>query len=189
MDKTTNVTGTGVAIAIAVVVAVAFVFFGSHIFSFFGTPKNQAVTDSATTTATQQVATTTNQNTMTTTDSNSTVPPATPSANPTSLGIHDITVGTGAEAKVGDNVTVNYVGKLTNGTVFDASANHGGAGFTFPLGAGQVIKGWDQGVVGMKVGGKRELVIPASLGYGPQAVGPIPANSTLVFEVELVSIK
>ena len=101
-------------------------------------------------------------------------------------------MGTGAPAVAGDSVTVNYVGALTDGTVFDASANHPEtvSGFTFPLGAGQVIQGWDQGIVGMKVGGKRLLVIPASLAYGDQAIGNvIPAGSTLVFEVELLKVE
>ncbi len=105
------------------------------------------------------------------------------------LLIQDETVGTGTVAAVGDSVTVQYVGSLTNGTVFDASANRGTQGFTFTLGAGQVIKGWDQGLVGMKEGGKRKLLIPAALAYGSQAVGNvIPANSDLVFEVELVKV-
>ncbi len=103
------------------------------------------------------------------------------------LVIEDLVVGTGATAAVGDVVTVNYVGKLTNGTKFDSSYDRGQT-FTFKIGAGQVIAGWDQGVPGMKVGGKRRLTIPPSLGYGTQAVGPIPGNSTLVFEIELVSI-
>ena len=108
----------------------------------------------------------------------------------TELQIIDETVGTGATAGAGDTVTVNYVGALTNGTIFDASANHGDEGFTFTLGAGQVIQGWDQGIVGMKEGGKRQLIIPASLAYGNQAIGNvIPANSTLVFEVELVKVQ
>jgi FKBP-type peptidyl-prolyl cis-trans isomerase len=102
--------------------------------------------------------------------------------------IVDEVIGTGATATAGDNVTVDYVGMLTNGTVFDASKNRGNTGFTFTLGAGQVIKGWDVGVAGMKVGGKRKLTIPADMAYGNQAVGGvIPANSTLVFEVELRS--
>lgn len=102
--------------------------------------------------------------------------------------IVDEVVGTGATATAGDNVTVDYVGMLTNGTVFDASKNRGTQGFSFTLGAGQVIKGWDVGVAGMKVGGKRKLTIPADMAYGNQAVGGvIPANSTLVFEVELRS--
>lgn len=104
------------------------------------------------------------------------------------LIIEDEVVGTGATAVAGDNVTVHYVGILTNGTVFDASRNRGNQGFSFALGAGQVIKGWDEGVAGMKVGGKRKLTIPSNLAYGNQAVGGvIPANSTLIFEVELLS--
>jgi len=100
----------------------------------------------------------------------------------------DETVGTGAEAVAGKSVTVNYVGTLTNGTKFDSSYDRNQP-FTFTLGGGQVIKGWDEGVVGMKVGGKRKLVIPPELGYGSQAQASIPANSTLVFEVELVSVQ
>lgn len=106
------------------------------------------------------------------------------------LQITDTVVGTGLVAEWGDTVTVNYIGSLTNGQVFDASANHGNTGFTFVLGVGQVIKGWDQGVDGMRVGGKRTLVIPPNLAYGDQAIGNIiPANSTLVFEVELLAVK
>lgn len=108
----------------------------------------------------------------------------------TELKIEDSVVGGGTEAKAGDSVTVHYVGSLTNGTVFDASKNHGNDGFTFTLGAGQVIKGWDLGVAGMKVGGKRKLSIPSALAYGDQAVGGglIPANSDLIFEVELIKV-
>lgn len=108
----------------------------------------------------------------------------------TQLQIIDEVVGTGAVATVGDSITVDYVGSLTNGTVFDASANRGTTGFTFTLGVGQVIKGWDQGIVGMKEGGKRKLFIPATLAYGDQAVGGvIPANSALIFEVELLKVQ
>jgi FKBP-type peptidyl-prolyl cis-trans isomerase len=103
------------------------------------------------------------------------------------LVIEDLVVGTGATAVAGDTVTVNYVGTLTNGTKFDSSYDRGQT-FSFRVGAGSVIAGWDQGVPGMKVGGKRRLTIPPSLGYGSQAAGPIPANSTLVFEIDLVSI-
>jgi FKBP-type peptidyl-prolyl cis-trans isomerase len=107
----------------------------------------------------------------------------------TKLIIEDEKVGTGAEAKAGDSVTVHYVGTLLDGTLFDASRNHGDTGFTFTLGAGQVIKGWDQGVAGMKVGGKRKLTIPADLAYGSRAIGNvIPANSPLQFEVELLKV-
>jgi len=109
-----------------------------------------------------------------------------PSADGT-LVSQDLVVGTGATAATGDSVTVNYVGTLANGTKFDSSYDRNQP-FTFRLGAGQVIAGWDQGVVGMRVGGKRRLTIPPSLGYGSQANGPIPANSTLIFEIELLSI-
>lgn len=97
-------------------------------------------------------------------------------------------VGTGKTAKAGDNVVVHYTGWLTDGKKFDSSKDRNKP-FTFALGAGRVIKGWDEGVAGMKVGGKRKLTIPPSLGYGGRAIGPIPANSTLIFEVELLSIK
>lgn len=102
--------------------------------------------------------------------------------------IEDIKVGTGQEAKTGDTVTVNYAGTLTNGTKFDSSYDRG-TPFTFQLGAGQVIEGWDKGIIGMKVGGKRKLTIPPELGYGATAYGPIPANATLIFEVELLGVK
>ncbi len=102
------------------------------------------------------------------------------------LKITDITVGTGTVAENGDLVTVNYVGTLDNGTKFDSSYDHNQP-FSFTLGAGDVIQGWDLGVLGMRVGGKRELVIPSSLGYGPQGRGPIPPNATLHFTIELLS--
>ncbi|MCL2726466.1 MAG: FKBP-type peptidyl-prolyl cis-trans isomerase [Polyangiaceae bacterium] len=102
----------------------------------------------------------------------------------------DLVVGKGAEAKTGDTVRVHYVGTLTDGKEFDASRKHNPDGFTFPLGAGRVIKGWDQGVVGMKVGGKRKLTIPPSLGYGARGAPPvIPPNATLIFEIELLEVK
>jgi FKBP-type peptidyl-prolyl cis-trans isomerase len=102
--------------------------------------------------------------------------------------IEDLKVGVGKEATSGHEVVVHYTGWLTNGTKFDSSV--GKAPFTFTLGAGQVIAGWDQGVQGMKVGGKRKLTIPPELGYGAQgAGGVIPPNATLVFEVELLDVK
>ncbi|WP_115120630.1 FKBP-type peptidyl-prolyl cis-trans isomerase [Synechococcus sp. UW105] len=105
------------------------------------------------------------------------------------LRITDIEVGTGPEASSGQTVVVHYRGTLEDGTQFDASYDRG-TPFTFPLGAGRVIKGWDEGVQGMKVGGKRKLVIPSDLGYGARgAGGVIPPNATLIFEVELLDIK
>lgn len=99
--------------------------------------------------------------------------------------------GNGDVAKAGDVVSMNYTGKLTDGTVFDSNVdpkfNHVEP-FTFNLGAGQVIKGWDTGIVGMKVGEKRVLEIEPAYAYGEQGIGPIPPNATLVFEVELVAI-
>lgn len=106
----------------------------------------------------------------------------------TKLKIQDLRAGKGAAAQDGDNLTMNYKGSLLNGTVFDQS--YGKAPFPFQLGAGKVIKGWDEGIKGMKVGGKRKLTIPASLGYGEQGSGKIiPPGATLVFEVELLKIE
>jgi FKBP-type peptidyl-prolyl cis-trans isomerase len=104
------------------------------------------------------------------------------------LVVEDLAVGTGATAVVGDTVTVHYVGMFTNGTKFDSSYDRGAPLPPFRLGAGAVIPGFEQGIVGMRIGGKRRLTIPPSLAYGNQAVQGIPANSTLVFEVELLAI-
>ena len=110
-----------------------------------------------------------------------------PEADVTELKIVDQRMGTGPVANTGDQLSMNYKGTLLDGKVFDQS--YGRGPFEFQLGAGNVIKGWDQGIVGMKVGGKRKLVIPADLAYGAQSPSPdIPANSTLVFEVELLSV-
>jgi FKBP-type peptidyl-prolyl cis-trans isomerase len=110
--------------------------------------------------------------------------PACGSTSPSegTLTVEDLVVGTGATVVTGDTVTVTYVGTLTNGTQFDAGT------FSFRVGAGQVIKGWDQGLVGMRIGGRRRLTIPPNLGYGSQANGSIPANSTLKFDIVLVAI-
>ncbi|TAA12380.1 FKBP-type peptidyl-prolyl cis-trans isomerase [Pseudoxanthomonas winnipegensis] len=112
------------------------------------------------------------------------------------LQVHEISVGQGAQAKPGDNVSVHYTGWIyddtkpdKHGPKFDSSIDRG-TPFTFPLGGGQVIKGWDQGVAGMKVGGKRTLMIPAALGYGDEgAGGVIPPGASLVFDVELLDVK
>ncbi|MBV1775777.1 FKBP-type peptidyl-prolyl cis-trans isomerase [Burkholderiaceae bacterium DAT-1] len=104
------------------------------------------------------------------------------------LIIDDITTGEGAVAERGQEVTVHYTGWLTDGKKFDSSKDRG-IPFSFPLGAGHVIRGWDEGVAGMKVGGVRKLTIPASMGYGARgAGGVIPPNATLVFEVELLEV-
>ncbi|MBK16639.1 MAG: peptidylprolyl isomerase [Prochlorococcus sp. SP3034] len=104
------------------------------------------------------------------------------------LIITDLVVGEGDQAHEGQTVTVNYTGTLDNGEQFDSSI--GRAPFSFPLGAGRVIKGWDEGVVGMKVGGKRTLTIPPELGYGSRGAGNvIPPNATLIFEIDLLKVK
>ncbi len=107
----------------------------------------------------------------------------------TKMKKEDVVVGTGAEAIDGKSVTVHYTGTLTDGTKFDSSVDRG-TPFTFTLGAGEVIKGWDQGVKGMKVGGKRKLTIPSELGYGERGAPPaIPSNAALIFDVELLEVK
>jgi len=106
---------------------------------------------------------------------------------PSGLRITDLVIGDGPEATAGESVSVNYRGTLENGKEFDSS--YGRGPFSFPLGAGRVIKGWDEGVAGMQVGGKRRLVIPPDLAYGERgAGGVIPPNATLIFEVELLKI-
>jgi FKBP-type peptidyl-prolyl cis-trans isomerase len=104
------------------------------------------------------------------------------------LQIEDVVVGMGAEATAGDRIVVHYTGRFVDGTTFDSSVTRGEP-FQFVLGSGQVIKGWDQGIVGMKVGGKRIMAVPPELGYGQNDYGPIPGNSTLIFEVELLKVE
>lgn len=137
-------------------------------------------------------------------------PPAQPTVDPTSvpdtttidgktvklksykdgLKYYDIKVGTGKSPKIGQTVSVQYTGTLLDGTKFDSSYDHGGQPIDFPIGVGQVIKGWDEGVPPMKVGGKRRLVIPGNLAYGENSPTPaIPPNGTLVFDIELVAVK
>ena len=141
-------------------------------------PSNPAVTVVPAVEQINKIKTNTNtKNTMNTTTS------------PEGLVIEDKAVGTGIEAVAGKTVSVDYVGTLENGTKFDSSYDRG-TPIEFVLGTGRVIKGWDMGIAGMKVGGKRRLVIPADLAYGDRAVGGvIPANAVLVFEVELVGVK
>jgi len=106
------------------------------------------------------------------------------------IKIVDTVIGEGLEAEKYDILTVNYTGKLEDGTIFDSSKNPGREPFRFTLGAGQVIKGWDEGFVGMKVGGTRILTIPPEMGYGARGAGDvIPPNATIIFEVELLELE
>ena len=106
------------------------------------------------------------------------------------LVIENIVIGEGSEAQEHNKVVVNYTGSLEDGSIFDSSLNSGREPFTFTLGVGSVIKGWDLGIKGMKVGGKRKLTIPSDLGYGSQGAGKvIPPGATLIFEVELLGVE
>ena len=110
------------------------------------------------------------------------------SGNLTNMVIEDVKVGEGEMVKEGDTVSVHYIGTLQDGTEFDNSKKRG-APFEFKVGASEVIKGWDEGLVGMKVGGQRILVIPPDKAYGENGIGPIPGNATLVFAIELLEIQ
>ncbi len=160
-SKNTNIVVILVVIVIAVVVLMG--FFGIGRFNFFGAPQQQASTPTQALLATLQQS----------------------GGAITQLEVQDVIVGAGGPVVAGDTLTVNYTGLLTDGTVFDSSGSHG-APFTFTIGQDQVIQGWERGLLGMREGGKRLLAIPPSMGYGANAVGPIPANSTLIFEVELL---
>ncbi|HUB93745.1 MAG TPA: FKBP-type peptidyl-prolyl cis-trans isomerase [Verrucomicrobiae bacterium] len=145
-------------------------------------------TTNTTNTASNQTQSTCDINTPVSDTAEATPAPYEPSGAITSLQITDLTVGTGTAAKNGDCLVMKYQGNLaSNGTVFDENYSKAQA-LQFTLGQGEVIPGWDQGLVGMKVGGTRRLVIPASLGYGSTAQGSIPANSNLVFIVKLEKI-
>lgn len=109
---------------------------------------------------------------------------------PSGVKYYDLKVGAGASPKIGQTVSVQYTGTLLDGTKFDSSYDHGGQPIDFPIGIGRVIKGWDEGVPSMKIGGKRRLVIPGDLAYGANPPTPaIPPNATLVFDIELVGVK
>lgn len=117
------------------------------------------------------------------------ITPVSTSTTSSGLKIEDLVVGNGKEVKAGDNITINYLGTLADGTKFDSSYDRNQP-FQTKIGVGQVIKGWDEGVIGMKVGGKRKLTIPPDLGYGSQGAGNlIPPNSTLIFTLELLEVK
>ncbi len=176
-----QITSTGIAVALAVVVALGLLFFGPRVLAPFSPAASSQ----------SQTAAATDIQTSTTTTTTMTTSAPIPSPLPTELTKIDEVVGTGAVAAAGTQVTVNYVGMLPDGTVFDASAKHPEtqAGFSFPLGGGKVIQGWDQGVVGMKVGGKRRLIVPPGMGYGANDYGPIPGNSTLIFDIELLKVQ
>ena len=178
-----------VAVWVAVIVALVIFVFAGIVFN--DTSKNQLLT---------------NDNSLTTNNSSIQIENIASSTATTTLNqlsqtknmtqtlsdgliITDEVVGTGAEAKSGSQVTVNYTGTFTDSKKFDSSLDPGRTPFQFTLGAGQVIAGWDEGVVGMKVGGKRKLIIPSALAYGANDYGPIPGGSTLVFEVELLGIR
>jgi FKBP-type peptidyl-prolyl cis-trans isomerase len=172
-----------IAVGVSVVV-VGFFLFGSSVIDIFSqTPTNQAV---PTTTGMDEQTPEINLETSRVQQNTQNAP--TEGVPITSLQVRDDVIGTGVEAVAGKVITVHYVGTLANGQKFDSSVDRGQP-FEFTLGAGQVIAGWDQGFAGMKVGGKRTLAIPASMGYGAQQVGPIPPNSTLLFEVELLGVK
>jgi FKBP-type peptidyl-prolyl cis-trans isomerase len=161
-------------IAVIVGIVVVVFFLGARFIMTFTSNNSNVATVSS---ATENTNNNMNQNSQ-----------ATSTASATQLIIKDTVVGTGAEAKAGDLVTVNYTGKFADGKVFDSSIPRGKP-FDFTLGVGMVIPGWDQGVAGMKVGGKRSLVIPSDLAYGPNDYNGIPGGSTLYFDVELVGVK
>lgn len=156
-----------IAIAAGITVVIVF-FFGNSLFSFFS--------GSMTSVANQDFNQTVTQTNMTQNET------------PAGLQVRDVVVGTGKEATVGSAVSVDYIGSFANGIKFDSSFD-AGRPLQFQVGAGQLIPGFDRGVVGMKVGGKRVLTIPPELGYGPSGYPPvIPPNSTLIFEITLVSV-
>ena len=156
------------AVGVALIVAFGLLFYGNYIFSQnSSSPQKNLLTDESAAV------------------SDALVPDGVSNAD--GLIIADTVVGAGAAVKSGDTISVNYTGTLADATKFDSSYDRGEP-ITFVAGSGQLIKGFDEGVIGMKVGGKRRLTIPPELGYGDRDVGPIPANSTIVFDVQLVKI-
>jgi FKBP-type peptidyl-prolyl cis-trans isomerase len=176
--------GTGERIAVGVaLVAAAVLFFGGSIWNFItGSGASNAQYQASVESAAQGAASTTPAGAAQTSKIMQNI------SKIKGLEIYDEQVGDGAVAKAGQTVTAHYIGLLTNGTKFDSSVDRGQP-FSFKLGTGQVIKGWDLGIAGMKVGGIRRLVISPELAYGSQVMGPIPANSTLIFEVQLLNVK
>jgi FKBP-type peptidyl-prolyl cis-trans isomerase len=164
-----------VAVVIAVAVVSYFFFFNGKFFSFSTGESSLASVNNPI-----EVRNTTNASTTEIMAENTYSLPG--------IQVADVVVGSGEEAIAGKTVIVNYTGMLQDGTVFDSSIPRG-VPFDFVLGAGDVIKGWDEGVAGMKVGGKRVLVIAPEKAYGNMAVGSIPPNSTLIFEVELLDVQ
>ncbi len=159
IDKIMKTLHTKEWVAVGVSIAfLAYLFFSAPILNFFNSSMN-----------TQQQATA-------------------GAASAQGVQIQEVAVGTGLEAQAGDTITAHYVGKLTDGRVFDSSLDRG-TPISFMLGTGQVIRGWDEGLKGMKEGGRRILTISPEYGYGANAVGAIPANSTLIFEVELLKVQ
>ncbi len=167
-----------IAVFVSLVIVIVFFTTGRDFVSFFNSG-NRAKLNTE-----QIIDSTSNEiNTMDSTPSNSF------SSSVSGFEIQDITVGAGLEAMAGKIVTVNYSGAFTDGRVFDSSYKRG-TPFEFTLGAGQVIAGWDKGFDGMKVGGKRRLIVPPAFGYGPAGVpNLIPPNSILIFEVELLGVR
>lgn len=172
-------TTTGIAVAIAII-AVAFMFFGQPVLALLNGANNRLPVKQGAVSASK---------TATLSTSSATPAPAQPSSSADKLSTTDSVVGTGAAAKLGDTVAILYKGSLQNGTVFDSSEAHKNKPLIFALGSHKVIPGMEQGIVGMKVGGTRIIVIPPALGYGARGYGPIPSNETITFKVQLLGIK